>query len=125
MTTQPISMNPLGVIAQAVDQVKARGVSYFSAAGNDGSQAQVYEAPFRPSGQFFDIGKGPSEAHDFDPGPGVDTCMNFSLPAPYRATFVYQWDQPFFSVSGPPARRATWTWLYLTPTATLMLMTRQ
>lgn len=62
-----------GVIAQAVDLVKARGVTYFSAAGNDARQA--YEAPFRPSGRFFDIGKGPSEAHDFDPGPGVDTCQ--------------------------------------------------
>ena len=34
-----------GIVAQAVDLVKARGVSYFSAAGNDGRQS--YESPFR------------------------------------------------------------------------------
>jgi hypothetical protein len=57
-----------GVIAQAVDTVKARGVSYFSAAGNLARQS--YEAPFRPTGHVIDIGVGrPSEAHDFDPGP--------------------------------------------------------
>lgn len=39
-----------GVIAQAIDQVKARGVSYFSSVGNDARAA--YESPFRPSGQF-------------------------------------------------------------------------
>ena len=37
-----------GIIAQAVDLVKARGISYFSAAGNDGRQS--YESPFRGSG---------------------------------------------------------------------------
>jgi hypothetical protein len=52
-----------GVIAQAVDLVKARGVSYFSAAGNDGRQS--YETPFRPSGEFVDEGHGRSELHDF------------------------------------------------------------
>ena len=36
-----------GIIAQAVDVVKATGVSYFSAAGNNGRDS--YEAPFDPS----------------------------------------------------------------------------
>ncbi|MGH9891871.1 MAG: hypothetical protein ACREA0_07800, partial [bacterium] len=53
-----------GIIAQAVDQVKARGVSYFSAAGNDGRKS--YESSFRPSGLAFDIGFGFEEAHDFE-----------------------------------------------------------
>ena len=89
-----------GVIAQAVDQVKARGVSYFSAAGNYGRTS--YEAPFRPSGQFVDIGLGPEEAHDFDPGPGVDTCLEITVPIGHLMRLVLQWDQPFFSVSGQP-----------------------
>jgi len=89
-----------GVIAQAVDLVKARGVSYFSAAGNDARQS--YEAPFRPSGEFIDEGHGLSELHDFDPGPGVDTCMKYTVPPGNGIQWVYQWDQPFFSISGPP-----------------------
>ena len=50
-----------GIIAQAVDDVKADGVAYFSAAGNDARDA--YESPFNPSGTTKLFG----EAHDFDP----------------------------------------------------------
>ena len=42
------------------------------------------------------------EAHDFDPGTGVDTCQQVTIPVGSTLTLVYQWDQPFFSVSGPP-----------------------
>ena len=45
-----------GIIAQAVNLVKARGISYFSAAGNDGRQS--YESPFRGSGQLQILAKG-------------------------------------------------------------------
>lgn len=55
-----------GIIAQAVNQVKAMGVAYFSAAGNVGRQS--YESAFRPSGQFADIGFGPEELHDIRSG---------------------------------------------------------
>ena len=89
-----------GPIAQAVDQVKALGVSYFSAAGNDARTS--YESPFRPSGTFLNIGFGAEEAHDFDPGAGVGTCQQITIPLGRTLRGVYQWDQPFFSVSGPP-----------------------
>ena len=90
-----------GIVAQAVNIVKAMGASYFSSAGNEDRQA--YEAPFRPSGQLFDIGAGPEEAHDFHPDPAlVDTCQGITIPAGRTLTLVYQWDQPFFSVSGAP-----------------------
>ncbi|MGH8480359.1 MAG: S8 family serine peptidase, partial [Gammaproteobacteria bacterium] len=89
-----------GIVTQAVDTVKGMGVAYFSAAGN--ADRQAYEAPFRPSGQFFDIGFGSEEAHDFDSGAGVDTCQQITIPVGRTLTLVYQWDQPFFSVSGPP-----------------------
>ncbi len=88
-----------GIVAQAVNTVKAMSVAYFSSAGNAGRNA--YESPFRPSGQLFSIGRGPSEAHDFDPGPGVDVCQQITIPVGRTLTLVYQWDQPFFSVSGP------------------------
>ena len=85
-----------GNVAQAVNTVKGMGVSYFSSAGNYDRRA--YESPFRPSGVFF----GSSEAHNFDPGAGVDTCQQITIPVGHTLTLVYQWDQPFFSVSGPP-----------------------
>ncbi len=87
-----------GIIAQAVDTVKGMGVSYFSSAGN--RERRSYEAPFRPSGQFFTIGFSSAEAHDFDPGPGIDTCQRITIPVRRTLRLVYQWDQPFFSVSG-------------------------
>jgi len=86
-----------GIIAQAVNTVKGMGVAYFSSAGNDGRQA--YESPFRPSGQFINLGAGPEEAHDFDPGTGVDTCQQVTIPVGSTLTLVFQWDQPFSSVS--------------------------
>jgi subtilase family protein len=89
-----------GIITQAIDQVKAMGVAYFSAAGNVGRQS--YESAFRPSGQFADIGFGPEELHDFDPGTGVDICQQITIPEEETLILSFQWDQPFFSVSGAP-----------------------
>jgi hypothetical protein len=89
-----------GIIAQAVNIVKGMGVAYFSAAGN--ADRKAYEASFRPSGQFFDIGFGGQEAHDFDPDAGVDTCQQITIPVDQTLILDYQWDQPFFSVSGAP-----------------------
>ncbi len=89
-----------GIIAQAIDTVNNSGVAYFSAAGNMGRDS--YESAFRPSGMSVDIGFGPSEAHDFDPGPDVDTCQSVTIPAGSELVLAFQWDQPYFSVSGPP-----------------------
>jgi hypothetical protein len=88
-----------GIIAQAVDMVKSRGIPYFSAAGNSGRLS--YEGPFRSGGQaFFYPGNG--DAHDFDPGPGVDIFQQITIPEGTFVILVLQWDEPFFSVSGPP-----------------------
>ncbi len=100
--TEPMFQD--GIPAQAVEQAKALGVSYFSAAGNQARRS--YESAFRPSGQTFDIGVGPAEAHDFDPDPGVDTCQRISVPAGRRLILDLQWDQPFYSVSGPPGAQS-------------------
>jgi subtilisin family serine protease len=83
-----------GIVAQAVDRVTARGVTYFSSAGNRAKQS--YEAPFRKSGTIIpDVG----ELHDFKPGAGVDGLMRFSIPAGGEMLLVFQWDEPFASVS--------------------------
>lgn len=87
-----------GPIAQAVDGVKAMGVAYFSAAGNQADES--YEDSFRDSGVS---GTYPgSVRHDFDAGAGVDTRMQISIPGNTEVYFVLQWDDPFFSVSGAP-----------------------
>ena len=85
-----------GIIAQAVDQVVNGGVAYFSLAGNFGRRA--YESGFRDSGNNGCGGR----LHDFDPGPGVDTAQQVTIAAGQRVTLSFQWDQPFFSVSGAP-----------------------
>ena len=86
-----------GLIAQAAATVVTRGVPYFASAGN--RVRRSYEAPFRP----VQLGAG-FVAHDFDPGPGIDLFQSIALTANGRglATFQpsFQWDEPFFSVSG-------------------------
>ncbi|MEN8179121.1 MAG: choice-of-anchor D domain-containing protein [Pseudomonadota bacterium] len=84
-----------GVIAQAVDQVDAQGVPYFSSAGNNGREA--YEAPFIDSGLTGPVG---GDLHDFDPGPGVDTRLEITQNA--DTIYIMQWQDPYFSVSGSP-----------------------
>ena len=86
-----------GIIAQAVDVVKAAGIAYFSSAGNDDRAS--YESPFRSSGVAGRLAG--QTLHDFDPGGGVDTCQSVSIPTG-TTVFSLQWDQPFFSVSGAP-----------------------
>ena len=89
-----------GVIAQSVDAAVAAGVPYFSLAGNFDRLA--YESlGFTDSGV---TGCGPAAArlHDFDPGAGVDTAQQITIGAGMAVTLSFQWDQPFFSVSGAP-----------------------
>ncbi len=86
-----------GIIAQAIDSVKAMGVSYFSAAGNQANKS--YEATYISSGV---AGYGGTIRHDFDAGSGTDSLMAVSIPANSQVIFVLQWQDPFFSVSGAP-----------------------
>ncbi len=93
-----------GIIAQAVDDVVASGAAYFSAAGNEARQS--YESVFRP-GSFFAAGSFGTPnffggtAHNFNPS-GTDHFQSITIPAHGSVTFIFQWDSPFFSVSGPP-----------------------
>jgi hypothetical protein len=85
-----------GIIAQAVDTVKRWGVLYFSSAGNEGRKS--YESDFRPSGDFGVAG----ERHDFDPGEGVDPLQSVTISPGEFPLISFQWDEPYFSVSGEP-----------------------
>ena len=81
-----------GVVAQAIDEVVAEGIVYFSAAGNYGTQS--YEAEFQTSGQTNSFG----QLHTWATG-------TTRLEIPLRGTgalvnIVILWDQPFFSTTG-------------------------
>ena len=84
-----------GLIAQAIDEVVADGVAYFSAAGNYGRNA--YESAFNPSGRSDRRIEG--ELHDFDPGLGIDTFQGITIPEGDELRVSFQWDSPYFSVN--------------------------
>ena len=89
-----------GIIAQAVDSVKARGVTFFSSAGND--ERQSYEAAFKRSSD-----KGLSGLrHNFGTAKSPDTLQAASLDPGTFTVLSFQWDQPFASVSGAPGSRS-------------------
>ncbi|MEM9219798.1 MAG: S8 family serine peptidase [Cyanobacteria bacterium P01_F01_bin.150] len=87
-----------GIIAQAVDEAVAGGAAYFSSAGNSGDRA--YESAFEGSGEVLNFGDFQVEAHDFDPGEGVDIFQSVTIPVGAQVSLAFQWDSPFFSVSG-------------------------
>jgi subtilisin family serine protease len=89
-----------GVIAQSVDSVKARGVTYFSSAGND--ERQSYEAAYRRSA---DAGLN-GVRHNFGTRRSPDTLQLITADPGALTLLTFQWDQPFASVSGAPGSRS-------------------
>lgn len=82
-----------GIVAQAADEVARLGVPYYSSNGNFGRNA--YQSDYRA------VETGDGKFHDFDPGPNIDTKNNLVLSA-FQTVIVMNWDNPSFSVSGPP-----------------------
>jgi hypothetical protein len=105
--TEPMFQD--GIIAQAVDTVVARGSAYFSAAGNEARRS--YESAFR-AGASFAIDQFPSAlgaprffggvAHNFATSGATPHFQRITIPALAQLIISFQWDSPFFSVSGPP-----------------------
>lgn len=92
-----------GIIAQAVNEVTASGVSYFSSAAN--SHATVgatpigsYEAAAHRPGTC--AVSGPVSCHDFDPGAGVDTTDRLRVPNGQSVDVTLGWNQPRHGVTG-------------------------
>ena len=82
-----------GIIAQAVDYVKSKGVTYFSSSGNE--ERQSYEAAFKHSGVVGASG----EQHNFGTRKAPDTLQQATVDPGALSLLVFQWDQPFASVS--------------------------
>lgn len=95
-----------GLVAQAVDNVVASGVSYFSAAGNYARNS--YESAWRNGNTSVGtISSAPGAPHfyggnsfDFDPGAGVIDTQGFSLGNGQSILMSFQWDSPYFSAGG-------------------------
>jgi hypothetical protein len=100
-----------GMIAQAIDIVTDRGVSYFTSAGNQGRLS--YESGFRPVNIATNAGKnsnggavpGPvvRRFHDFDPSqPAVVWGQGVTLQPDSEAGLIFvsfQWDQPHLTAT--------------------------
>jgi len=90
-----------GIIAQAINYVVKNNVSYFSAAGNQGRQS--YQATFKNSGKPVVVnGVNYGIAHDFGNG---DISQTIHIPAGGIIQMPFQWDDPFYSVSGGEGAR--------------------
>jgi len=82
-----------GLAAASIDAFVATGGMYFSAAGNSGSGAWF--------GAYGPTGSGEDIAHDFDPGPGVDTQLTFDFPSSGSVRLIFWWSEPYPSLGAP------------------------
>ena len=92
-----------GVVAQAIDQVSASGVAYFSSAGNDGRISYENTAPTFPVTSASGLNAG-EQLLNFDiSGATTATSLPLTIPALFPGeyvTLIVEWDQPF--VTGAP-----------------------
>jgi len=86
------------IVAQAVNNAKNNnGVTYFSSSGN--SKNFSYENAFQEGGNA-DIGGSIEIMHNFGTPAQPITLLPITIPANNTVYFVFQWNQPFFSISG-------------------------
>jgi hypothetical protein len=98
-----------GPVAQAVNEVAAGGVSYFSAAGNDnlidakGRDIASWEAPeFRDSAACppaLTVAAGAEHCMGFDPIGGVDNAFGITVSKGATLTVDLQWAEPWNGVT--------------------------
>jgi len=90
-----------GLIAQAIDQVEAQGVAYFSAAGNDGQNSYENTTPTFPVASTQNAGE---QLLAFGTSGGTPvTNLPITIPALSPGQYialVVEWDQPY--VTGAP-----------------------
>lgn len=90
-----------GIIAQAINKVRDRGVAFFSAAGNQSNRS--YESDYRSSADEV-LGTGKGIAHNFSADPSLPRYFQpIFLPTGVTNVLSFQWDQSFFSAGGTGA----------------------
>ena len=89
-----------GLIAQSVDDVVDRGVTYFTSAGNSANNG--YQSPFVSSGQNIEG----ATAHNFSTNGGTDIFQQITVPGNANIVISLQWDSPFLS-AGPESGGAS------------------
>jgi hypothetical protein len=92
-----------GIIAQAVDQVVAQGIPFFSAADNEARKSWIAPTGFNPVTIFNKV------YHRFGTNSNGSpiTIMRISMQGSSELrTFVVLWDETFASVCGPPGSRS-------------------
>lgn len=108
-----------GEVSQAVDAVAAKGVAYFSAAGNDGTNAYENTAP-----NFATLSSTGGTAGEYllnfdNSGATTTTSLSVDIPSlkqGYLVAVVLQWDQPY--VTGAPGSPGATSHLNLCVTST-------
>ncbi len=105
-----------GIIAQSVDLAKKRGVTYFSAAGNQSIRS--YESNYRPT-TVEPLGPGGGTAHNFSaPGDAPVYFQPLYVPTGGGQLIIsFQWDQPSYTASGGHDSATTDFDIYLTDTS--------
>jgi hypothetical protein len=87
-----------GLVAQAIDQVSARGVDYFSSAGNDARIAYENIAPAFPLASASGPMAGEQLLNFDTSGASTATSLPITVPSLFPGEFVVlvlQWDQPY------------------------------
>ncbi|MFL6601735.1 MAG: S8 family peptidase [Steroidobacteraceae bacterium] len=89
-----------GVVAQAIDTVVAQGVAYFSAAGNDGSDAYENTAPSFSKLSTTAPNAGESLLNFDNSGTTTVSALSITIPSLEQGqlvALVLQWDQPYLT----------------------------
>jgi hypothetical protein len=98
-----------GIVAQAVNNVVTNnGVSYFSSAGNFGTQAYDTASSLSygsnplnfVSDTIPSIQPSAASYFDFDPSAAVNDRMTFTITHNSGLAMSMQWDQPYYTLSG-------------------------